>query len=100
MPALRQAISLDHLVVAVLLGGMLLFIWYIGGGAGTIKKKPKRKPHRNITKELAQAQLKRKAELDVEARFSQDYVLVEGQLFHKRHLNKIIDEWQERRIIY
>jgi hypothetical protein len=66
-----------------------------------IKPKKKRsKRRRDPHAEVVHTRLRRVAELDAEARFNQDYVLVGGQLFHKRRLTQITREWQDRRIIF
>lgn len=53
-----------------------------------------------LSKEVAEAKRKREVELQVELEVDKHYETISGQLFHKKQLDKITREWQERRIIY
>jgi hypothetical protein len=67
-------------------------------GVGT--KKSIRKPqHPSLRVALERVRQRREAELHAEAAFSRNYALIEGQFFHKRHLERVMQEWRERRII-
>jgi hypothetical protein len=64
-----------------------------------IVTKKKRKKLSRSARLFSEIRLKRLAELQAEAEFSSQFEAVEGKFFHARHLERVMREWQERRII-